>query len=179
MRRCGQDSFSYKVFPVIQSQVLYDGRQIICPEIHVHIGDFLFEVFLISFGQATHHEYMAYKAIFLSPDESQDRIDGFLLGILDKPAGVNYNSLILKGIGIMDHTDSIRIDLLHQEFRIHHIFRTTQGYYVDRIAPIRFCPHSIKFKKLLSLQPLAYYSLQPSAFSLQPLAYYSLTAFSL
>ena len=81
---------------------------------------------------------MPYQAFFLGPDKAQDRIDGFLLGILDKSACVNNNGLILKGIGIMDHTDVIRIDLLHQEFRIHHIFRTTQCYYIDLLVLIRF-----------------------------------------
>jgi hypothetical protein len=59
----------------------------------------------------------------------------------------------LKGIGIMDDTDKISIDLLHQEFRIHYILGTTECYYIDLIALIRFCAHSINFKKLFSLQP--------------------------
>ena len=91
-------------------------------KILIDIRNFFFQVLFIPFREAAHYINMVNQAFFLGPDETQNRIHGFLFGILDKSACIDNDGLVPKGFGIMNNCQVIGIDLLHQEFRVHHIF---------------------------------------------------------
>jgi len=64
----------------------------------------------------------------------QDRIDGFLFGIVDKSAGIDDNNIMVLCIGrFMGGFDSVPFQLGQQHFGVHQVFGAAHGHNIDLV----------------------------------------------
>ena len=78
------------------------------------------EFLRISLGQATRHDQRFAAAGFAEPIQLEDRIDGLLLGLVDKPAGVDNQHIRLFGVSSQCH--AIPREQAKHDFTVHEVF---------------------------------------------------------
>jgi hypothetical protein len=70
---------------------------------------------------------MINEMLLFGLNELEDGVDGFLLGIIDKAAGINDGRIdVLMVDRVENNFEIIGFQLLHQQFSINQVFCTTQ-----------------------------------------------------
>ena len=80
----------------------------------VHFGYFGFQFFLITFGQAAHHEQFVCFVFLFAIGKLQNGVDAFFFCIANKSAGVDNYNFTIGFFSIMADFISQRIKLTHK-----------------------------------------------------------------
>ncbi len=85
----------------------------------IHLGNFNGQFFQITFRKTTHYIKLFQVSFLLGLRKFQNHINGFLFGITDETASIDYDNLSFWPFRIMCHIESLFFQLAHQMFRIH------------------------------------------------------------
>ena len=99
------------------------------PDAHhgVHLGEFRRSLLPVALRQAAGHNDLPDGALRLQLAQLQDRVDCFLLGGLDKAAGVYHHHVRIPRLG--DQFIAPLPDQMEHTLRIHQILGTAKGYH--------------------------------------------------
>ena len=93
MRRSGGQSLSDELLPVIRPQGFQQAREVTGSEIRVHIRDLPLQIRFIALAEATGHKNPIHFPRFFFPNEIQNGIDTFLLGIGYETTSVDHDDI--------------------------------------------------------------------------------------
>lgn len=97
----------------------------------VHLGNLGLYLTLIPLAETSEYRQLADIALLFGPGRLQNRAYGFLLGVIDEPAGIDDNFVHPAGrqVGILRHKlISPALQHRHQTFGIHKILGATERY---------------------------------------------------
>lgn len=111
----------------LTSKLFDNPHQLVYTKILIYFRDFPGKLFFVTLGEASHNKKVFQATFFFGLDKLKNCIDGFLLGIENKSAGVDDCSIenIFFG-GIEDQLEMARIKLFHENFGIHKVLGTSK-----------------------------------------------------
>ena len=121
----GQCALYVQLVMIGLSQILQQLSPIEFTIEFIHLGNFNGQFLQITFRKATHYIKLLQVSFLLGLRKFQNHINGFLLGVTDETASIDYGNLSLRSFRIMCHMESHFLQLTHQMFRIHQVFRTS------------------------------------------------------
>ena len=133
MTGIGKNSFANQFVFVIGVELLQQARKVAGTEPGIHQWDFLFEIVLVALRKTTGNVDFFNQAIFLGIDIAKDSVNGFLFGIVDKPARIDDHNIGIVLLGFMSGINLVAFELGEQHLAVDQVFRAAQGYNVDFI----------------------------------------------
>lgn len=121
-----QHPFRRRRPPFAAGQGPHYAGKVACSEIGVHFGNLAPQLLGIPLAQAAYHEKPVNRSLLLGPHETENGIDGLLLGIAYEPACIDHHRPCLRSVGIEHHVISRCSQLRHNMLGVHHVFGTAE-----------------------------------------------------
>jgi hypothetical protein len=112
---------------ILLLQIFYDAVPVKFTVEAIHLRQLCPELVSVALGQASHHDYLVELAPFLLFDEGQNHVYAFLLGCLNKAAGINNGHAAVSLLGITPCSESDATKRINKMLRIDQILGTTHG----------------------------------------------------
>ncbi len=96
---------------VIRPQGLQQIGKVCGPEILIHQGNLLLQIWFVPFAQASRYKHLIDLTRFFLANVLQDGIDTLFLGIVNKATGVDHGNVAFP---FMDHIFITGLQLAHQ-----------------------------------------------------------------
>jgi len=97
----------------------------------IDLRNLLFQIVLVALRKTSGHINFIYEALLFGIHILQDRINRFLLGIVDKSAGIDDDDVVILGVGLVAGVDAVASQLGQKDFGIHQVFGATHGDDID------------------------------------------------
>ena len=128
-RHIGLGAVAFQLAGAVGADAAQDGGQrLVGADAHhrVHLRHLAGNLALVAFGQAAGDDDFQRRVLLLVAAGQQDVLDGFLLGGLDKAAGIDDDGVRLGGVG--DGLVAVGQQCVAEHVGIHLIFGAAQGY---------------------------------------------------
>ncbi|MDT4852749.1 hypothetical protein FQZ97_869910 [compost metagenome] len=143
MRGGGEQAFADQLVFVVGFQRFQQAGELIGAEPGIHLRDLGFKLIAVAVGETARYKYLFHLPGLFGIYVTENGVNTFLLGIINKPAGVDHHDLRIIFGRLMADVHAVSPELGVQHLRIYQVFGAPQGYDIDFCLSVAFCFHSL------------------------------------